>query len=291
MTNVTVLGMGIMGAGMAQRLLDKGFAVTVWNRNPARSAPLGEAGARIAANAAEAVEGADTVVAMLAEDDASRAVWLGEAGALAAMKAGAVAIECSTLTAEWTRTLAGEAQAHGVGFLDAPVTGSRVQAATGALRFFVGGDAATLDRARPALDVLGTESALLGPNGSGATLKLINNFLCGVQVASLAEAMGAIERSGLDADTAVRLLNAGAPASPMVKTMSARMLAREYDPHFYVPLMAKDLGYAGQTLAGLGITSNLAAAARERFLTAEREGFGERDMSAVVEPLRGGAAD
>jgi len=93
MTNVTVLGMGIMGAGMAQRLLDKGFAVTVWNRNPARSAPLGEAGARIAANAAEAVEGADTVVAMLAEDDASRAVWLGEAGALAAMKAGAVAQE------------------------------------------------------------------------------------------------------------------------------------------------------------------------------------------------------
>ncbi|KQR82345.1 3-hydroxyisobutyrate dehydrogenase [Sphingomonas sp. Leaf343] len=295
-----------MGAGMARRLLDNGFPVTVWNRNPARSAALGDAGARVATDPADAVNGADVVIAMLSDDDASRAVWLGQAslgqaslgqaslgqgslgqgGALAAMRAGAVGIECSTLTRDWTVALAGEAQARGVGFLDAPVTGSRIQAAGGALRFLVGGDAATLDRARPVLDVLGSESFLLGPSGSGATLKLINNFLCGVQVASLAEAMGAIERSGLDVKTAVGLLTSGAPGSPIVGAVSGRMVDRAYDPHFLVPLMAKDLAYAAQALEAFGITSDLAVAARARFDAAAGQGFADHDIAAVVEPLR-----
>ncbi len=295
-TNVAVLGLGIMGAGMARRLLDNGFPVTVWNRNPARSAALGDAGARIATDPADAVNGADVVIAMLSDDDASRAVWLGQAslgqaslgegGALAAMRAGAVGIECSTLTRDWTVALAGEAQARGVGFLDAPVTGSRIQAAGGALRFLVGGDAATLDRARPVLDVLGSESFLLGPSGSGATLKLINNFLCGVQVASLAEAMRAIERSGLDVKTAVGLLTSGAPGSPIVGAVSGRMVDRAYDPHFLVPLMAKDIAYAAQALEAFGITSDLAVAARARFDAAAGQGFADHDIAAVVEPLR-----
>ncbi len=295
-TNVAVLGLGIMGAGMARRLLDNGFPVTVWNRNPARSAALGDAGARIATDPADAVNRADVVIAMLSDDDASRAVWLGQSslgegglgqgGALAAMRAGAVGIECSTLTRDWTVALAGEAQARGVGFLDAPVTGSRIQAASGALRFLVGGDAATLDRARPVLDVLGSESFLLGPSGSGATLKLINNFLCGVQVASLAEAMGAIERSGLDVKTAVGLLTSGAPGSPIVGAVSGRMVDRAYDPHFLVPLMAKDLAYAAQALEAFGITSDLAVAARARFDAAAGQGFADHDIAAVVEPLR-----
>jgi 3-hydroxyisobutyrate dehydrogenase len=225
---------------------------------------------------------------MLAENNASRAVWLGDDGALASMMPQAVAIECSTLTRDWTVTLAAEAQARGIRFLDAPVTGSKIQAATGALRFFVGGEDAALDLVRPVLDALGSESILLGPNGSGATLKLINNFLCGVQVASLAEAMSAIERSGLDPMKAVGLLRSGAPGSPIVGLISGRMLERAYDPQFLVPLMAKDLGYAGEALHELGITSDLAKAARARFATAEREGFGDRDMAAVVEPLRTG---
>ncbi len=284
--SVAVLGLGIMGAGMARRLLDHGFAVTVWNRNPARSAEFGEAGARIACDPAEAATGADVVITMLSDDDASRSVWSGVGGALAALQPGAVAVECSTLTREWTVALASDAQARGVALLDAPVTGSRVQAATGALRFLVGGDAEALAKVRPVLDVLGSEAVLLGPSGSGATLKLINNFLCGVQVASLAEAISALERSGIDVTTAVGLLRSGAPGSPIVSAVSQRMIDRAYDPHFLVPLMAKDLSYATEALSEFGVVSELATSARRRFELAAGEGFGDCDIAAVIEPLR-----
>ena len=131
MTKVTILGTGIMGFGMARRLLDRGVSVTVWNRNAARGAPLAEAGAVIAPTPGEAAAQADIVLAMLADDDASRTVWLEENGAFATMRAGAIAIECSTLTHGWIGTLADEAAARGLRLLDAPVTGSRAQAAAG----------------------------------------------------------------------------------------------------------------------------------------------------------------
>ena len=148
---VAILGLGIMGGGMAGQLIAKGLDVTVWNRDPAKAAALGEAGARIATSPADAASGADFVVAMLANDDASRAVWLGENGALGAMRGAAIAIECSTLTVDWTAELAAAAAARGIGFVDAPVTGTKPQAASGTLRFFAGGEEETLARAAAGL--------------------------------------------------------------------------------------------------------------------------------------------
>jgi len=283
---VAVLGLGIMGSGMARQLLAAGFEVSVWNRSADKAAPLGEAGARVAATPAEAATGAAVVVAMLADDAVSRAVWTGEGGALAAMDAGTIVIESSTLTGGWVKELAGLATARGVGFLEAPVTGSRDQAAQGALRFLVGGDVDVLAAARSAFDAMGSAVVHLGPVGSAATVKLANNFLCGVQAASLAEAVALFERQGLDVEQAVAILTDGAPGSPIVKAVSRRMLDRAYDPHFLVPLMAKDLGYAGQTLAEVGITSAIADAARQRFLEADGAGHGRYDIAAIVEPLR-----
>src|SRR4051794_29375343 len=138
---VAVLGLGIMGAGMARQLVAKGFDVTVWNRGAAKTSALAAVGARIAATPAAAASGADLVLAMLANDEASRAVWLGSEGALGTMRTDAVAIESSTLTVDWIRELAAAAKARGVGFLDAPVTGSKAQAESGALSFLVGGPA------------------------------------------------------------------------------------------------------------------------------------------------------
>lgn len=283
---VAVLGLGTMGSGMARRLLAAGFDVTVWNRSADKAAALGEAGARIAATPTEASQDADVVVAMLADDDVSRAVWTGEYGALAAMKAGAVAIDSSTLTADWVNELAQEAATRNLPFIEAPVTGSRDQAAQGALRFLVGGEAQALEAARPVLAAMGGAIVHLGPVGSAATVKLANNFLCGVQVASLAEAIALLERSGLDMAAAMSVLFDGAPASPMVKGVGQRMLDHDYIPHFLVPLMAKDLGYAAKALAKVDITSDLAGAARQRFLEADAAGEGHRDIAAVIQPLR-----
>ena len=283
---IAVLGLGIMGAGMARQLVTKGFAVTVWNRDTAKSASLAAAGARVAVSPAAAAIGADVVLAMLANDEASRSVWLGEQGALAAMRPDTIAMESSTLTVEWVRELAAAAQARRIGFLDAPVTGSKAQAESGALSFLVGGPAELLERVRPALSAMSGNIAHLGPSGSGAMMKLINNFLCGVQVASLAEAIAMAERSGLDARQAAAVLSSGSPGSPLVKAIAQRMLDRAYEPNFFIPLMAKDLVYARQAFAQQGIELKSAEAARERFVDADRAGMGHRDIAAIVELLR-----
>jgi 3-hydroxyisobutyrate dehydrogenase len=282
---IAFLGLGTMGAGMARRLVAADFDVAVWNRSPEKAAPLVTAGARVADTPAAAAAGAGIVVAMLADDPASRRAWLGADGALAAMTPGAVAVESSTLTVDWVRTLGAEAAAAGVGLLDAPVSGSRQQAEEGSLRFLVGGDADVLSQARTALEAMGSEIVHLGPSGSGAVFKLINNFLCGVQVASLAEAVVMVERSGMDAAHIVPLLIAGAPGSPIAKLIAPRMLERDYDPRFLLPLMAKDLGYAEAAFAAQGLDLPSAAVARARF-EAAADDHADDDMAAVIEGVR-----
>jgi len=284
---VAVLGLGTMGAGMARRLLAAGFPLAVYNRTRARAEPLAAEGARVADRPREAAEGAAIVVSMVADDTAARDVWLGDVGALGAATPDTILVESSTVTPEWVQELASAAAERGAALLDAPVTGSKAQAEGGELRFLVGGDAAVLERARPALEAMGRTVVHVGPTGSGALLKLVNNFLCGVQAASLAEALALVERAGLDRDTALGVLTDGAPGSPLVRAFAARMAARSYAPSFHLALMAKDLTYAGREGARLGVPLTTAAPALAAFERATAAGLGTHDVSAVVEPLRG----
>jgi 3-hydroxyisobutyrate dehydrogenase len=288
---VALLGLGIMGTGMARRLLGGGFPLTVWNRNPAKAAALASEGAKVAATPREAATGAEFVFSMLADDRASRGVWLGPDGALAGIARGTVLVECSTLTVEWITELTQAATARGGEFLDAPVTGSKAQAAAGELNFLVGGPAGTLEKARPVLAVMSRSITHLGPAGSGALIKLINNFVCGVQVAAIGEAIAMIERSGLERTRALDVLLNGAPGSPLVKLMAARMTAPDFTPNFLLRLLAKDLGYAIQEAGRRSLDLTTAKAALSEFERAIAAGHGDKDMSAVIEPLRrpGGA--
>jgi 3-hydroxyisobutyrate dehydrogenase len=283
---VAILGLGTMGAGMAKNLLAAGFSVAAYNRTRAKAEPLAEAGARIAASPADASSDADVILTMLSDETASRAAWIGPQGALASPKPGAVLIESSTVTPKWIAELAGFATARGLDLLDAPVTGSRVQAEAGQLTFLVGGDAAVLEQVRPVLAAMSKEIVLLGPSGSGARMKLINNFLCGVQVASLAEGLAWIERSGLDRDLALRVLKGGAPGSPLLAAISGRMVEAKYDVNFLLSLMDKDLRYAAADAAAVGIDLRTAQSAEMLFADAIESGYAGKDMSAVVEPLR-----
>lgn len=276
---IAFLGLGIMGSGMANRLLAAGFPLAVHNRNPEKSAPYAAAGAVVATTSRMAAHDADIIISMVADDSAARAVWLGETGALAGAKPGAICIESSTVTPGWVRELAAAAAEHQCELL----TGSRVQAASGELNFLVGGSATTLEKARPVLAAMGKTATLLGPAGSGALLKLINNFVCGVQVASLAEALAMIERSGLDRDAGLAILANGAPGSPLFKGVSARMIAPDYTPNFLLRLMAKDLTYAIQEAPFDLLTATAALAAFQRGIDT---GHGEKDIAAVIEPLR-----
>ena len=287
-TRVAFFGLGIMGSGMACRLLDAGFPLTVFNRNLEKAAPLGAAGAKIATSPREAAGRADVVICMVADDAASREIWLGERGALKGAMAGSTLVECSTLSPGWVRELGGIAAVAGCELLDAPVTGSKNQAAAGELNFLAGGSAAALAAARPALSAMGRSITHVGPSGSGALLKLINNFLCGAQLVSLAEAMVLIEKSGLDRARALEVLANGAPGSPLVKIASARMTARDFTPNFPMRLMAKDLRYAIEQgeLNGLKLTT--AETALEALSQAIQAGHGDQDFSAVVEEYRKG---
>lgn len=287
MQTVTLMGVGTMGSGMAGRLLAAGFPLTLWNRTAARAKPLVDAGATLASSPREAASGADIIISMLADDEASRGVWLGESGALAGARPGTVLIESSTVTTTWIDELAAAAARAACDLLDAPVTGSRSHAAGGQLLFLAGGDGAVLDRARPVLAAMGRETIHLGPIGSGARLKLINNFMCGVQTASLAEALALVEASGLDRTQALAVLSNGAPGSPLVKAVSGRMAAREYiPPHFALALLKKDLVYASREGSIHGVPLETAEAAQRVLQRAIDAGDGDRDMAAVIEHLR-----
>jgi len=284
--HIAFLGLGIMGGGMARRLAGAGYSLAVYNRNPARAEPLAQEGVRVAQTARDTATGADIIVSMVADDAASRSVWTGDAGALAGASSGSLLVECSTLTVAWVRTLAGLAAERGCELVDAPVTGSKQAAAAGQLNFLVGASADAFARVRPVLEPMSRSVNHLGPVGSGASVKLVNNFLCGVQVAAFAEALAWLERDGIDPVKALALLTDGAAGSPIVKLMATRMTTPDYSPNFFLHLMAKDLGYAIETAASHGVPLETGSAALELFQRAISVGYGDHDMAAVVEPLR-----
>lgn len=279
--NVAILGLGIMGAGMAQRLLSAKFSLAVYNRNREKSVPFGNGGAFVAASPRAAAARSQIVLSMVADDNASRSIWLGEDGALAGASPGCLLIESSTLSSGWIGELATKAAERGCRFLDAPVTGTKPHAASGELVFLVGGSAEALEAARPVFSVLGRDVVHLGPVGSGARMKLINNFVCGVQAASFAEALSLIDAGGLDRSKAVSILTGGAPGSGIVKRMADRIAANDFSPNFALRWMAKDLSYALRDASTKGISLQTAAAALSVFEGAIAEGHGDEDFSAV----------
>ena len=289
-SRIAFLGLGIMGSGMAGRLLDAGARLTVFNRSPQRATPLAARGAAIAATPREAVAEAEIVFSMVADDAASHDVWNGGAGALAGVRPGTLLVECSTVTVSRIAELAESARRIGCELVDAPVTGSKMQAAGGELVFLVGGSEPAIARIRPALDAMGTSVVHLGPVGSGALVKLINNFLAGVQAASLAEAIAIIERSSLDRVQTIGAIVNGSPGSPVMKTLASRILADDFSPNFYLHLLAKDLGYAIGEGERRGVPMSMASTARDLLQASIARGDGDKDMAAVVEQFREGTA-
>jgi 3-hydroxyisobutyrate dehydrogenase len=284
---VAILGLGLMGAGMAGRALTAGFPLAVYNRSPEKTAPFAKAGAFVARTPRDAAARADIIISMLADDDASRAVWLDEdSGALAGAAPGTWLVESGTVSVAWIHELAAAAIKHQCELLDAPVTGSKPQAAAGELLFLVGGTTEALAAVRPVLAVMSRDVLHLGPIGSGATLKLINNFLCGVQAASLAEAMALLNASGLDREKSVAVLTSGAPGSPLVKLLTTRAASGDFTPNFVLRLMAKDLTYAREEGARHGVQMNTATPAIADFEKAIAAGYGDQDFSAVIPALQ-----
>jgi 3-hydroxyisobutyrate dehydrogenase len=279
---VAIIGLGIMGSGMAGRVLSADFPLTVYNRNREKAAPFASAGATVAGTPREAASKAEVILSMVADDVASRGVWLGENGALAGAARGSVLIECSTLSVTWIKELAAAAAQRGCELLDAPVTGTKPHAAAGELSFMIGGSEAAIATAKPVLSVLGHAIIHLGPTGSGSLMKLINNFMCGVQAASLAEAESLIAAGGINREQALAILMNGAPGSGIVKRAAERVAANDFTPNFTLRLMAKDLSYAIDEATRRGRSLQTASSALAVFKDAIAKGYGDQDFSAVV---------
>jgi 3-hydroxyisobutyrate dehydrogenase len=244
MAHVAFIGLGRMGRGMAGRYLDGGFTVAVWNRSKAKADDLVGRGARWANSPADAADGADAIVTMVADDEASRAIWLGRDGAVETAKAGALAIECSTVSYQHALDLARDLRARGLVYIDSPVTGLPDVAAAGKLTLLVGADPADLERARPFLAPLCTAIRHFGPVGNGTVYKLINNLMGAIQIAGLAEGLAIAEQAGLDPKIVQEALATSAVASPQVIRHSKRMVERDFShPSFTIALRYKDAAY------------------------------------------------
>jgi 3-hydroxyisobutyrate dehydrogenase-like beta-hydroxyacid dehydrogenase len=245
MKRVAFIGLGRMGQGMAGRYLDAGFAVAVWNRSKPKAKDLIARGARWATSPEDAAIDADAVVTMVADDEASRTVWLTKDGAAATMKAGTLAIECSTVSYKHALDMARELRGRGLVYIDSPVTGLPDAAASGKLTLLVGAEPADLEKAWPFLVPLSTTIRHFGAVGSGTVYKLINNLMGAIQIAGIAEGLAIAEQAGLDMKLVLEAVETGVAASPQVIRHSKRMAARNFSgATFTAALRHKDAAYA-----------------------------------------------
>jgi 3-hydroxyisobutyrate dehydrogenase len=289
MKRIAFLGLGRMGAGMAARLLATGHSLAVYNRTAARAEPLVRAGATLAPSPRAACDGADAVIAMTADDESSKAMWLGENGALGAtLQPGAFAVECSTLSHAWVLELARLAGRRGLRYLDSPVTGLPAAATSGELTLLVGANASDLAAARPLLDAIATRVFHFGTIGTGTAYKLAVNLIGAVQIASAAEGLALAERAGLDPAVVADAIATGQAASPQVVRNTRRMVLSDFthDVVFTPALRVKDIEYALRLADDVGVGTPFGALAREAFRRLVALGGGADHESRIIEVAR-----
>jgi len=290
MARVAFIGLGRMGLGMAQRLLEGGHELRVFNRTAARADALVARGALRYATPREACAGVDGIVSMVADDSASRAIWFEPDGVLAGnLSPGALAIECSTLSYDWVQELGSRAGERGVRYIDAPVTGLPDTAAAGQLTLLVGAKEEHLNAARPLLAAFSSRIIHFGPVGAGTAYKLLVNMLGAVQIASAAETMAIAEKVGLDLGTVADALATGQAASPQVIRNARRIADDDHDEHvvFTPQLRLKDVEYALALSRKFGIGSPFGALAGRAFRELCALGHGRLNESKVIEVARG----
>ncbi len=284
-TAVGFIGLGLMGKPMAYNLLKAGFALTVHDRRRDPVDVLVGDGARPAGSPAEVAAACEFVVSCLPGPAEVKEVYLGPAGVVAAARPCAVLVEMSTIDPNSHRQIAAAAAARGVYYLDAPVTGGTVGAAKGTLTVMVGGEAAALERARPLLTALGERIYHLGPVGSGATAKLVNNMLGAINTLAMAEAVVLAVKAGLDPQLLLEVTSNGTGASRQLTNCLPNILKRNFQPGFTVDLMRKDVNLALEMGRSLGVRLLAGALAAQVFQEAQNAGLGGLSHFAIIRTL------
>lgn len=277
---IAFLGTGLMGAPMANRLLDAGFDVTVWNRNSAKSAPFAEKGAKLAQTAAGAAGGADIVITMLTDGPAVRDV-LFEQGVAAVLKKGSTVIDMSSISPDFAREHAERLEAIGVNHIDAPVSGGVVGAQEGTLAIMAGGDEAIIAGVADVFKPMGRLTRV-GPSGAGQLAKLANQQIVAVTIGAIAEAMVLVEKGGGSRAAFRDAIRGGFCESRILELHGKRMIDRNFEPGGTSRIQLKDLNSILKTADDLSLRLPLTETVHEAFAAFVEEGGGEKDHSAVL---------
>ena len=281
MSTVAFIGLGAMGSRMAMNLHAAGQILKVFNRSREKTKPFADKGIQICESPAAAAKGAEFVCSIVSDDVATREVMFGANGVVGAAAPGTIILDSSTNTPAMSREVAKAAAARGVLYLDAPVSGSLVQAQGKELVILVGGDKGAFDRAQGVLGAMGRMVRRIGDSGAGATLKLINNMISASLTAALAEAAQMAESANLDRDAALEVLGEGAAGSRLLKGKLPKMFKRDFTPQFQLELMDKDLRYFLALAQELDRPAPIAALVRSQYQAARRAQLGKLDSCAV----------
>ncbi len=278
-------GLGIMGSRMARNLATKGFAVTVWNRTHARAEALTAHGAKVAPSVAALAEGSEVFCTCVADPAALESVYFGPTGALAHLKRGALCIDFSTVSPELNRRLFLACGEKGIDYVEAPVTGSKGGADKGTLVLMVGATEAAFARAEPIFRAVGEKWIRCGEVGAGSQVKLAGNALIALMLQGLSEGMLLAQRAGVDPKKLIEVVQASGFRSPYFEFKGNAILRREFETHFSIDLMFKDLSLFLDSAARWRIPTPVTAAVRETYQLARAQGKGEQDIGAVVTAL------
>src|SRR5436190_13623423 len=284
--NIGFIGLGIMGSRMAANLQKCGHSMTLYNRTREKAEPLLSRGAAWADSPAALANQSDIIFTMLAHPDAVEDAALGAEGFLPHLTPGRMWIDCSTVNPSFSRKMTAEAQALGIRFLGAPVTGSKGQAADGKLVFWVGGEAADLEVCRPLLQCMGNRIVYCGGQGMGASLKMVMNQLLGTMMATFAEGLVLGESLGLSRQVLFEALLNGPAAAPFLAVKRERIEKDDYGvADFPLRWLQKDLHLASVSAYETGVAMPLTNLAKEIYRFAIRAGAGDKDISAIYDYL------
>lgn len=284
MKTIAVLGLGNMGFNIAANILKAGYELRVYNRSKGRDGELVRKGAKSAASPAEAVRGADAVVSVVGDDEASKTIWLGEQGALEAASPGCCIVECSTLSLSWVKELNSLAQKHRLQFVDAGLGGGPGSIPGGTMNLFVGAELATFTAIQPLLASFSKQQFRFGLPGSGMAYKLINNMMIDVQVSALVEALAMMEKADIDMGEAEKAMMNGSFSSPAVTSNIKGLMAKAYEPvSFQLRWMRKDADYMNRFADEKGMKLPVASAARALLEEATTKGWSSKNWTVIRE--------
>jgi len=287
MAKTAFLGLGVMGYPMAGHLKAAGHEVTVYNRTTAKAdAWAAQHSGAYAATPREAATGCDFVMICVGNDDDLRSVVFGDDGALAGMASGAVLVDHTTASADVAKEIAAAAEAKGIGFVDAPVSGGQAGAENGQLAIMCGGSQTSFDAAAPVMDAYAKACLRFGEAGSGQLTKMVNQVCIAGIVQGISEGLHFATQAGLDAKAVAALVAQGAGGSWQLSNRAETMVDGEFDFGFAVDWMRKDLGIALDTAKGVGVSLPVAALVDQFYADVQQLGGGRWDTSSLIQRLR-----